>query len=152
MTTADKFKWSLRARTINKGLAMVYVRKHRFEVGVPLQFDEEYGQITALEYFLGAIGADVVNGLQAQARTRRIDIDNVEALVNGNLNNALTFLGVVGEEGHPGLEKLTIKVYVSSAENEEKVKLVWDETLRRSPLLNTLGTTINMELSIRVVT
>lgn len=117
-----------------------------------MQFDEEYRQITALEYFLGAVAADVVNGLQAQARTRRIDIDDVEALVNGELNNALTFLEVVGEEGHPGLEKLRIKVYVSSAENEEKVKLVWDETLRKSPLLNTLGTAINMELSIRVVT
>jgi hypothetical protein len=84
----------------------VFVRKHQFPVGAPLQFDAEYDAITALEYVLGAIGADVVHGLQTLARKRRVDIDQVEAVVQGELNNPLTYLGVVGADGPPGLEKI----------------------------------------------
>ena len=89
-------KWNLRVCATNNGCATVYVRRHQFEVGAPVHFDEQYNQITALEYVLGAIGADVVRGLQSLARKRRVEIDNVEALVSGELNNPLTHLGVIG--------------------------------------------------------
>ena len=50
--------------------------------------------MSALEYVLGAIGADLVNGLQMLGRRRRIAIEQVEARVEGELNNPLTYLGV----------------------------------------------------------
>ena len=74
--------------------------------------------MSALEYVLAAIGADLVNGLQTLGRRRRVAIEQVEAVVEGELNNPLTYLGVVGETGHPGLEKVRVRVYLASPEEE----------------------------------
>ena len=145
------YTWVLRVSTTSPGGATVFVRKHQFPVGVPLQFDAEYNAITALEYVLGAIGADVVNGLQTLARKRRVEIDHVEAVVQGELNNPLTYLGVVGEDGHPGLEKVQVKVYVASVAAAEDIQCLWQEMLRRSPLVRTFQSSIQFELSLQVV-
>jgi hypothetical protein len=147
----NQHRWSLRISSGGRGRANVYVRQHQFAVGAPVQFDEQYNSVTALEYVLGAIGADVVNSLRIIARQRRVDIANVEALVSGSLNNPLTFLGVVGEEGHPGLETLTVRVYVSSIDPEEKIQQIWAETQEKSPLVRTFQPAIKLEMELRVV-
>lgn len=147
----DDFTWTLRVRTTGDGCATAYVRRHQFEVGAPLQFDAEYDRITALEYALGALGADLVNGLAARCRKQRLDVDHVEALVGGTLNNPLTYLDVVGEEGHPGLERITIRVYVSSADTRAAVQRVWEEVLARSPLARTLAAAVRLDLTLMVV-
>src|SRR5438876_5427118 len=114
------YTWTLRVSTAGKDRATVFARQHQFTVGAPVQFDPAYDAITALEYVLGAIGADVVHGLQALARKRWVEVDHVEAVVEGELNNPLTYLGVVGESGHPGLERVSVKVYVASIAAEER--------------------------------
>src|SRR6266849_1473041 len=110
----ERYTWTLRVSTACKDRATVFVRQQQFTVGAPVQFDAAYDAITALEYVLVAIGADVVHGLQALARKRRGEVDHVEAVVEGELNHPLTYLGVVGERGHPGLERVSVKVYVAS--------------------------------------
>ena len=147
----ESHTWTLRVSSEEVGSATAYVRRHRFEVGVPLQFDEAYDQVTALEYVLGAIAADVVVGLRRLARRRRVDVDRVEALVHGRVDNPLTFLQVVGEEGHPGLVAVVLKVYVSSIDPPDRVNAVWEETLRTSPLVRTFRDTVKLELEHEVV-
>jgi uncharacterized OsmC-like protein len=147
----ERYTWTLRVSTTPLSGTTVFVRKHQFPVGVALQFDAEYDAITALEYVLGAIGADVVSGLQALARKRRVEIDQVEAVVEGELNNPLTYLGVVGESGHPGLERVCVKVYVASLAAEEEVRRVWQEVLDRSPLVRTFQPAIRFEISLQVI-
>jgi len=144
-------RWTLRVRASGKDLNTIYVRQHRFEAGQPLHFDEEYEYTTALEYLLAAIGADLVGGLQVIAEKRRLQLNDVEAVVSGKLNNPLTYLGVVGEEGHPGLEQVDVTVFVSSAEPEEKVRQAWEEMLRRSPIVHTLKSAVRLDLDIKFV-
>lgn len=145
-----QYQWTLRVSSAGRGRATVFVRTQQFSVGVPVQFDAEYDAISALEYVLGAIGADMVNGLQALARKRRLGVDSVEAVVQGELNNALTHLGVIGEEGHPGLERVTVKVYVSSLEPEERIQEVWQELLARSPLVRTFQPAMQFDVHLQV--
>jgi uncharacterized OsmC-like protein len=147
----EPYTWTLRVSTTGKDRATVLVRQHQFIVGAPVQFDAEYDAISALEYVLGAIGADIANGLQSLARKRRVVIDQVEVVVQGELNNPLTYLGVIGESGHPGLEKVRVKVYVASIAAEEEVRRVWQEMLEKSPLVRTLQCAIQFELSLQVV-
>jgi hypothetical protein len=148
--TDGQFQWSVRVSASRPNQAVVFVRKHRYEVGLPLHFDEEYEQIAALEYVLGAVGADIVNGLQALARKRRLSLDHVEAVVQGELNNPLTYLDVVGEQGHPGLERVAIKVYVSSPEPEEQINQLWEDVLARSPLVRTFQKAVQLELNLSI--
>ena len=78
----EEVSWTLRVRATGTNLATVYARQHRFTVGVPVQFDEQYDQVTALEYALAALGADLVNGFHLAARRRRITLTDVEAVVD----------------------------------------------------------------------
>ena len=107
--------------------------------------------VSALEYVLGAIGADLVNGLQILGRSRRVAIEQVEARVEGELNNPLTYLGVLGESGHPGLEKVRVRVYLASSEEETAIHRLWHEMLATSPLVHTFQAAIQLELTLQVV-
>ena len=143
--------WSLRIRGDGVDRAKVTTRHHQFTVGAPLSFDREYDRVTALEQALGALGADVVNGFTVLADRERVEIDDVEATVHAELDNPLTHLGVVGEEGHAGLKRVEVKVYASSPAPEPAVREVWEEARRRSPLIHTFQACIDLELSLRLV-
>lgn len=143
--------WSLRIRGDGTDSAKVTTRHHQFTVGAPLSFDREYDRATALELALGALAADVVNGFTVLADRERVEIDDVEATVHAELDNPLTYLGVVGEEGDPGLTRVEVKVYASSPAPEPAVREVWEEAHRRSPLINTFQACIDLELSLQLV-
>ncbi|MSQ32833.1 MAG: OsmC family peroxiredoxin [Dehalococcoidia bacterium] len=147
----EETRWTLRVRAGSKGPSTIYVRRRQFQAGEPLHFDPEYAHATAVEYLLAAIGADLVGGLQVIARRQSLQMNQVEAVVSGKLNNPLTYLGVVGEEGHPGLEQVAVTVYVSSAESEARIRQAWDEMLKRSPLVNTLKPTVRLDLTVKLV-
>ncbi len=146
----QNFAWTLRITGNGRKGATAFCRKHKFEVGQPLHFDEEYDQIASLEYVLGALGADLVTGFAVLADKRRLDLDDLEAVVQGHLQNPLIYLGVVGEEGHPGIRSVTIRVYVSSPEPEESVRAVWEEMLERSPLYRTFASAVDLHLEFIV--
>lgn len=143
--------WSLRIRGDGADHAKVTTRHHQFTVGAPLSFDREYDRTTALEQALGALGADVVNGFTVLAGRERVAIEDVEATVHAELDNPLTYLGVVGERGNPGLTRVEVKVYASSPAPERAVREVWEEARRRSPLVNTFQACIDLELSLQLV-
>ena len=142
--------FGVRVRSSGAGAATAYARVHSFEVGSALPFDLEEGRVTALEYALGALGADLVNGFLAVARKRRLAIDEVEATVDGALENPLTHLGVVGESGHPGMARVWIRVHVATFEPEDAVREAWEVTLERSPLLRTIAAAAKVEATITI--
>jgi len=132
------------------GKADVHVRKCSFQVGLPLSFDIEYDGVTAVEQALGAFGADLVNGLMARARKRRVEIEAAEATVEAKLNNPLLYLDVVGEEGHTGIESITARVHVSTFAAHAEIESLWTEMLHHSPLVNTFRQAVNLDLSFKV--
>lgn len=129
----------LRVTANESGAARVSVRRHQFSVGRPLSVDVEDEHVTALEYALGALGAEVVNGLREFAARRRLELDAVEAVVDGDLDNPLLYFEVVGETGHPGLSRIAIKVYVASPHDDDTVRQLWSDTLDRLPLARTFA-------------
>jgi hypothetical protein len=145
------FVWRARVSGDDGGRASVYARKHAFVVGRPLDFDHEADTVSAVEYLLGALGADVLNGFRAEAKRRRLHLDRAEATVEGRLDNPLTHLGVVGEAGHPGLSEAVVKVYASTAAPEASVAQAWTESLARSPLVRTLESSVRLKLDLEIV-
>lgn len=91
--------WTLWVRAGEPEAATVITRQHRFEAGVAAEFDEESPRISALEYVLGALGADLAAGFAGHARRSGALLCQVEAVVQGELNDPLSALGVVGAKG-----------------------------------------------------
>jgi hypothetical protein len=147
----DDFAWHVRVRSTGRGQATAYVRQHQFAVGEPIHFDAEYDQVAGLEYLLGALGADLVAGLRRAASRRRIAVDHVEAVVSGTLNNPLTYLGVIGEDGHPGLERVVARVYVGADQDDEALREAWREAVGRSPFVGVLRRAVELDLTVKAI-
>ena len=116
------------------------------EVGPRVPFDEKARGISALELVLGALGADLATGILAAAARRRVEIERAEAVVTGRLENPLVHLGVIGESGHPGLEAVSVVLYISSLAPPEDVEGAWKEALERSPLYHTFERLVRLDI------
>src|SRR5215813_1216802 len=107
---------SLRVTAPGPASARVSAGRRQFSIGRPVEFDDASPHVAAIEYALGAVGGEVVNGLREFARRRRLAIDAVEALVTGELQDGLTYLEVIGERGRPRLRRITVKIFVASVD------------------------------------
>ncbi len=144
-------RWTLRVTAAHPFGSTAHARKHSFAAGAPISFDAEYGAITALEYLLGSVGADLVGGIQTVARRRRVAIDDIEAVVHGVLHNPMVYLRVVGEAGDAGLRAIEARAYISSLDDEARVRAVWTEVLETSPIVNTLSKAVKLDLTYQQV-
>ena len=145
----NRSHWTLRVTATDKEAAPVFARRHRISVGRPLHFEAGYPYVTALEYVLGALGAEIVNGLRLSARGRRIALDDIEAVVDGQLHNPLAYLEVVGVAGQPCLKAVVVTVYVASPHDEQTLSTLWDQTRSRLPLVQTFSAALALTVDVR---
>jgi uncharacterized OsmC-like protein len=144
--SVDETRWTVRVTATPQGVTRAHVRKFSFDAGAPLSFDVEHPGVTALEYLLGALGADIAGGIRHLARKRRVEVDDVEVVIHGHLGEPLRYLHVVGAEGDPGIEWIEAKVYISSLADEQVVSALWDAVLAVAPVVNTLRKAARLEL------
>lgn len=128
---------TLRVTASDPGVALVGVRRQQFAVGPPIEFDRAAPRIAALEYALGAAGAEIVNGARVFASRRRIVIDAIEAVVTADLENGLAYLEVIGEAERTTIQRLHIKVFISCPD-QAAVRDMFQHMLDRLPLTTTL--------------
>ncbi|MBI4476243.1 MAG: OsmC family protein [Acidobacteria bacterium] len=147
----DEPTWHARAAVGRRGPAAVWVRGRRFTIGVPLSFDIDEPDPTALEHVLGAIAADAAGGFAERARRRRLDVESVEAAVEAKLDNPLTYLAVVGEERNPALKSVRVRVYITTSADQAAIEEVWRDTLARSPLVSTFARSLDLELTYKTM-
>ena len=138
---------SLRVTAPGPAHARVSVGRRQFTIGRPVEFDDASPHVAALEYALGAVGGEVVNGLREFARRRRLAIDAVEALITGELQDGLAYLEVVGERGRPRIRRIAIKVFVASVD-ETATRALFDEMLERLPLVSTLRGVLELDIEL----
>ena len=141
----------LRVTAGGRNQARVSVRRHQFVVGRPMDFDVESSTVMAVEYALGALGAEVVGGLHEFAGRHRLVLDNVEALVQGEIEDSLVYLEVIGESGRPRIRRVDIKVYVSSPETEQMVRRLFEDVLNRLPLVGTFRGAVHLDIQLILV-
>ena len=108
---------SLRVTAPGPADARVSVGRRQFSIGRPVEFDDASPHVAALEYALGAVGGEVVNGLREFARRRRLAIDAVEALVTGELEDGLAYLEVDRRDRAAAHPRIAIKVFVASVDD-----------------------------------
>jgi hypothetical protein len=145
------YAWIARVRGVGEHEATVYARNQAFTIYKQASFKETDPYPSAIEYMLGALGGDLANGFTASASRRGIVIDAIEVTVSGRLHNPLVFLGVVGETGDPGFEAISATLYISTDADEVIVGEIWQETLARSPLVNTLQRCVALSLNLHIV-
>lgn len=147
---ARSHAWQVRVRSEPGLEARVFARNHSFTVGQPASFDTEDRAPSALEHLLGALGACLAVGLRWRASRRNVEIHNLELSLKARPEDVLVFLGVA-EQGNPGLAQIEGTAYVQSDAPDEVLEEIWEETLRRSPVAQTLLRSTRIHLERRSV-
>ena len=138
---------SLRVTAPGPAAARVSVGRRHFSIGRPVEFDDASPHVAAVEYVLGAVGGEVVNGLREFARRRRLAIDAVEAVVTGELQDGLAYLEVIGENGRPRIRRIAVRVFVASVD-DAAIRALFDEMIERLPLVSTLRETLDLDIEL----
>src|SRR5215203_2424456 len=138
---------SLRVTAPGPADARVSVGRRRFLIGRPVEFDDASPHVAALEYALGAVGGEVVNGLREFARRRRIPIYAVEALVTADLHDGLSYLEVIGETGRPRIRRIAVKVFVASPD-DQATRALFNDMIERLPLVSTLREALDLDVQL----
>lgn len=136
--------------TATDSAARVSLGRRQFSIGRPVEFDDAAPHVAAIEYALGAIGGELVNGMREFARRRRMVIDAVEAVVTAELASGLGYLEVIGEGGVPSLTRVAVKVFVATP--EPGARELFDLMVDRLPLVNTLRKALDLRIELILTT
>lgn len=147
---ARSFSWSARIRWTEGMQAKVFIRNHSFNVGQPASFDTQDVAPSAVEYLLAAIGGCLTVGFQWRASRRGIAVRNLEVSLQAQADNILVFLGLE-EQGHPGMQKIDGRLYVDADGDDDVLQELWQETLTRSPLTQSLIRQVPVQVEFRRV-
>jgi hypothetical protein len=104
-----------------------------------------------VDALLGALGADLLECTRKAAARLRLSVLDAEIALECSLANPLLALGVVGEYGDPGIERITGALYVSGDFSDQELERVWLEARNRSALATTLSRAVPMDLRSAVV-
>jgi TusA-related sulfurtransferase len=146
---AKDFEWRARARLTGHLKSTVYCRNFSIEVGQPASFEESDKHPCAVEYLLAALAGDLTTGFATECAKSGLEVDDIELAIRGRLHNILAHLGL--ERGDPSFESIELKCFVSSFEDETKVRGAWERTTERSPLASTLRKATDVKLKLAIV-
>ncbi len=128
--------WSARVRWETGFRSKALVRDHTFVVDEPATLIGEDMAPNAAEYVLAAYGACLTTGMALNATKNGVKLRNVEVVVEGHLDNILTFFGM-SDRGHPGFKEISVKAYIDADTDDATLKKIWHDTVASSPVGNT---------------
>jgi uncharacterized OsmC-like protein/TusA-related sulfurtransferase len=150
LLAAKGYQWSVRVRAEKDLSAKVHSRNHTFFVGQPADFSSKVNAPSALDYLLASLGACLTVGFKAQASKRNLEIDNLELVLKGGLENVLYHMELE-DEGSPKMKQITGTFYVSSPESEADLEELWENTRKRSPIYQTLNQAVTIDIKLSIV-
>lgn len=137
-SAADPFNdWAARVTWKGGFKGQALVRNHTFVIDEPATLVGKDESPNAAEYLLAAYGGCLSTGFALNATKRGLKVRNFEVIVEGHLDNILTFLGL-SDRGHPGFKEIKVQAFIDADADDATVQAVWKETLAASPIGNTL--------------
>jgi uncharacterized OsmC-like protein len=98
---------------------------------------------------LGALAGSLATAFNTECAKDNLEVDDIEISLSGSLYNILAHIGI--EEGDPSIERIDLKCFASTFDDEEKVKVAWERTVTRSPVAATLSKAVELNLKLALV-
>ncbi|MFN3240402.1 MAG: sulfurtransferase TusA family protein [Planctomycetota bacterium] len=146
---ARDYQWRLRARSSAPLETSVYCRNFQWRIGQPASFEEQDANPSAIESLVGALAGDLVTGFAVAASRAGLQVDDIELTARARLHDVTAHLGLV--EGDPSIESIEARLFASTFDDEARVRAVWDQTVRRSPLAATLRKATRLHITLAIV-
>lgn len=148
LETARAFEWSVRVSAQDGMQARAFVRNHKFSVGQPASFDTHDAAPSAVEFLLASLAACLAVGMRWRATRREVEVYHLEVSLRARADNILVFLGIE-TDGHPGLAAIQGRLFVDAEADDAVLTELWEETLRSSPVAQSLARPIPLEIERR---
>jgi uncharacterized OsmC-like protein len=103
---------------------------------------------SAVEHLLAALAGCLAVGFQWRASRRGVEVAQLEVSLKARSNNILVFLDV-DEEGHPGLDVIEGRLFVDAAGDDATLEALWEETVRKSPVAQSLLRQVRLAVEFR---
>ncbi|WP_051617167.1 sulfurtransferase TusA family protein [Desulfonatronovibrio hydrogenovorans] len=146
---AKEYEWRVRTRSTGHLESTVYCRNFSWKLGQPVSFEEKDTHPCAVEAMLGALGSSLSTAYATECSKSGLEIDDIEITVRARLINVLAHLGL--EDGDPGFSSIEVKCFASTMDDETKVRQVWEQTVKRSPIAVTLAKATQVNIKLLVV-
>lgn len=146
---ARQYEWRLRARASGHLKTTVYCRNFQWDLGQPASFEEKDAHPSAVEAALGALAGDLATGFATAAAKAGLNVDDVELTARGRLHDVMANLGL--SDGDPSFALIEVKMFASTFDDADRVRAVWEDTVRRSPLTATLAKATELVAKIAIV-
>ena len=150
LEAARGYQWTVRTQADKGMTAKVYSRNHTFIAGQPADFGAHVNAPSAIDYLLGALGSCLTVGFNQNSSRKGLIIDAVELSIKGKLDNVLYHLQLE-DQGSPKLTGISGTVYISSPEDENIIKEMWELTLNLSPIYQTLCNQVDITIKLSIV-
>lgn len=147
---ARGYQWTVRVQGQDGLRAKAYARNHAFFVGQPADFSAQVDDPSAMDYLLAALSSCLTVGFKAIASRKGLTLDAVECTLKGGLDNVLYHMGLE-ETGHPAVKEITGTFFVSSPDDEDQLEALWQLTLDRSPVYQTLRQNVDIDIKFSIV-
>jgi hypothetical protein len=128
----------------------IFARSASTSLGKSWSFDIAEPHLTGAETLAGLVANDVLSLFMTLAKKARVTIDEVEATTKLQLLEPLAHLGVIGSSGEPRYDCFQVRAFIGTSASQSTVQALWDETLRRAPLINTLRHSAQLDLSFQL--
>lgn len=150
LEAAKGYKWNVRVQGEKDLKAKVYARNHRFYSGQPAEFSSNVDAPSAVDYLIASLASCLTVGYKAHASRRNVTVDQIEVSLKGEIENVLYHMEIE-ESGNPSLKQIAGSCYVSSSADERLLEEIWQSTLDRSPIYQTLKKAIEIKLTFSIV-
>lgn len=150
LTAAKGYKWNVRVQGEKDLKAKVFARNHHFNSGQPADFSAHVDAPSAIDYFMASLASCLTVGFKAHASRRNVVVDQIELSLKGSIENILSHMEIE-ETGSPSIQQISGTCYVSSAADEELLKEIWQITLKKSPIYQTLKKAVEIKLTFSIV-
>lgn len=145
---ARSFEWPVRVRWTGGMQAKAFARNHAFLVGQPASFETADAAPAAVEFLLASLGGCLAVGFQWRLSRKGLAVRNLEVALRAKADNILVFLGVE-DAGHPGLSSLEATLYADADGEDDELRAVWEDTVKRSPVAQTLLRGVPVRTTLR---
>lgn len=129
----------------------IYIDNTSYTIAKEISFDSENTEATSMTHFADSIASSVIFSITNYDKKHDELVDEVEGKFSFQLVNPLSYIGVIGYDGEPKIDEITMVLYIVSVAEEDELKELCDKAMKNSLILNSIKDSIKINTRVKLV-
>ncbi|MCH4009448.1 hypothetical protein [Companilactobacillus sp.] len=129
----------------------IYIDNTSYTIAKEISFDSENTEATSMTHFADSIASSVIFSITNYDKKHDELVDEIEGKFSFQLVNPLSYIGVIGYDGEPKIDEITMVLYIVSVAEEDELKELCDKAMKNSLILNSIKGSIKINTRVKLV-